>query len=160
MRSINTTALSVFGLMFALMPVAWPDPAAAQEARASEIIELNRRIMHQQIIERDPSLFREVSLDQFLVVAPGGRVEDRAEAIGGVKSWDAESIDVRDERVILHDETAVLVGRIQIEGKMRPLGSLPPMRFMAVFVETGEGWRLMARSLTPCIDMAIEHGYC
>lgn len=116
--------------------------------------------MHQQIIERDPTLFREVSLDQFLVVAPGGRVEDRTEAIGGVKSWDAGSIDVRDERVIFHGETAVLVGRLQIDGEMRPVGSLPPMKFMAVFVETAEGWRLMARSLTPCFEMAIEHGYC
>jgi hypothetical protein len=135
-------------------------PAAAQDARASEIIDLNRRIMHQQIIERDPRLFDEMSLDQFLVVAPGGRIENKVEAVGGVNSWEAESIEVRDERVIFHESTAVLVGRLQVNGVMRPVGSLPPMKFMAVFVEAGEGWRLLARSLTPCFEMAIERGIC
>jgi hypothetical protein len=47
---------------------------------------LNRRIMHQQIIERDPALFEETSLEQFPVVAPGGRIENKMEAVGGVPS--------------------------------------------------------------------------
>lgn len=135
-------------------------PTAAQESRASEIIDLNRRIMHQQIIERDPGLFEEVSLDQFLVVAPGGRIENKLEAIQGVNAWEAESIEVRDEQVIFHETTAVVVGRLQVNGVLGPLGSLPPVKFMAVFVETGDGWRLLSRSLTPCVQMAIEHGFC
>jgi hypothetical protein len=138
---------------------AW-NPTAAQDPRASEIIELNRRIMHQQIIERDPALFQEVSLDQFLVVAPGGRVENKAEAVAGVSGWDVESIELRDEHVIFEGNTAVLVGRLQVNGVMRPVGSLPPMKFMAVFVETGGGWRLLARSQTPCFELAIQRGFC
>jgi hypothetical protein len=133
---------------------------ASQDSRVSEIIELNRRIMHQQIIERDPTLFQEVSFDQFLVVAPGGRIENKAEAVAGVSGWDVESIEVRDEQVIFQGNTAVLVGRLQINGIMRPVGSLPPMKFMAVFVETGDGWKLLARSQTPCFEIAIDHGFC
>lgn len=145
---------------FAVMLGGIWSPAFAQDSRASEIIELNRRIMHEQIIERNPTLFEEVSLHQFLVVAPGGRIENKVEAVGGVNSWDAQSIDIRDERVIFHENTAVLIGRLQVNGVMRPVGSLPPMKFMAVFVETGEGWRLLSRSLTPCFEMAIERGFC
>lgn len=93
-------------------------------------------------------------------MAPGGRIENKAEAVGGVNSWNAESIEVRDEQVIFHDNTAVLVGRVQIDGVMRPVGTLPPMKFMAVFVQTGDGWKLLARSLTPCFELAIERGFC
>lgn len=155
MRSIRSVSLSVFALMVALS-----NPVAGQDSKASEIIDLNRRIMHQQIIERDPALFDETSLDGFLVVAPGGRVENKTEAMGGVNAWDASSIDVRDEQVIFHGNTAVLIGRLQIDGVMRPVGTLPPLKFMAVFVETGGQWKLLARSLTPCFQLAIEHGFC
>ena len=137
-----------------------PTAVGAQDSRTSEIIELNRRIMHEQIIERDAELFQDVALEQFLVVAPGGRIENKAEAIGGVNAWDAESIEVRDEQVIFHNNTAVLVGRLQIHGEMRPVGTLPPMKFMAVFVESLNGWKLLSRSLTPCFEMAIQHGFC
>jgi hypothetical protein len=157
---MGRTKLVVVSTCAMMMLIVPSSPAFAQDSRAAEIIELNRRIMHQQIIERDSGLFRETSLDQFLVVAPGGRIETRAEAIRGVDAWEAESIDVRDEQVIFHEGTAVLVGRIQIEGVMRPVGTLPPMKFMAVFVEVGDDWRLLARSLTPCFPIAIERGLC
>jgi hypothetical protein len=52
------------------------------------------------------------------------------------------------------------VGRLQVNGVMRPVGSLPPMKFMAVFVETEHGWMLLARSQTPCFEIAIERGFC
>jgi hypothetical protein len=132
----------------------------AEDARASEIIELNNRLMRQQILERDATLFEELALDQFLVVAPGGRIEDKAMAAAGVNAFDATGIDVRDEQVIFEGNTAVLVGRLQIEGEMMPVGALPPMKFMAVFIERAEGWRLLSRSLTPCLPIAIENGFC
>jgi hypothetical protein len=151
---------SIVVSVFALLVGATWNAAAAQESRASDIIELNRRIMHQQIIERDPGLFQERSLDQFLVVAPGGRIENKAEAVAGVSGWEVDSIEVRDEQVIFEGNTAVLVGRLQVNGVMRPVGSLPPMKFMAVFVETEHGWMLLARSQTPCFEIAIERGFC
>lgn len=156
MSPTRATLLSMAGLMI----VGLPAPAAAQDPSASEIIELNRRIMHQQIIERDPRLFQNVALEQFLVVAPGGRIENKPEAVRGVNSWDAESIEIRDEQVIFHGTTAVLVGRLQINGTMQPVGTLPPVKFMAVFVETDAEWKLLARSITPCFEVAIEHGFC
>lgn len=155
MPLVRLLSIGAFALIAGL-----PRPAAAQDSRAAEIIELNRRIMHQQIIERDAALFDENSLEQFLVVAPGGRIEDKRQAMGGVNAWDAEAIDVRDEQVIFQGNTAVLIGRLQIDGTMRPVGELPPMKFMTVFVRTDGEWKLLARSLTPCFEMAIQHGFC
>ena len=135
-------------------------PAAGQDTRSAEVIDLNRRLLHRQIVERDAQLFQTVALDQFLVVAPGGVVENKEQAAAGVRNFDAVGISVTDERVEFEGNTAVLVGRLEIEGEMRPVGALPPMKFMSVFVDGPEGWRLLARALTPCFAMAIERGYC
>jgi hypothetical protein len=141
------TELAVLATCALMLIDPWSS-ASAQDSKASEII------------ERDPDLFRDISLDQFLVVAPGGRIETKDEAIRGVTGWEAESIEVRDEQVIFHGNTAVLVGRLKIDGVMRPVGTLPPMKFMAVFVDSSDGWKLLARSLTPCFPIAIERGFC
>lgn len=147
-----------------VLGVAWlaavPGALSGQDARAAEIMELNRRILQEQIVARDATLFQEVALEQFRVVAPGGRIEDKAQATRGVNAWNARSVEVRDEEVLFHEGTAILLGRLQIDGEMNPVGTLPPMKFMAVFVETDEGWRLLARSLTPCFEMAIQNGFC
>lgn len=156
MRSANLVVLGASLLL--VMGVS--AEAAAQDDRAREVIDLNSRVMHQQILARDPSLFQEVALDQFLVVAPGGRIEDKAMAVAGVSAWDAAGIEVSQEQVIFEGDTAVLVGRIEIDGLMPPVGRLPPMKFMAVFVEKSDGWRLLSRSLTPCFPIAIEKGFC
>lgn len=156
MRSANFVGVSASLLLFMGVAVE----AAAQDARAREVIDLNSRIMHQQILARDPTLFQQVALEQFLVVAPGGRIEDKATAAAGVGSWDAAGIEVSEEQVIFEGDTAVLVGRVQIDGVMKPVGELPPMKFMAVFIEKPGGWRLLSRSLTPCFPIAIEKGVC
>ncbi len=140
--------------------LALPCALAAQDPAAAEVIELNRRLLEQQILERSADLFQEVALEQFLVVAPGGRIENKDEASRGVNAWSADSIEVRDEQVILHDDTAVLVGRLRIHGEMRPVGALPPMKFMAVFVREEDRWRVLSRSLTPCFEIAVQNGFC
>lgn len=101
-----------------------PGDASSQDARAREIIELNDRIMHQQILARDATLFQDVALEQFLVVAPDGRVEDKTMAAAGVGTFDAAGIDIRDQQVTCEGDTAVLVGRIEIDGVMKPVGAM------------------------------------
>lgn len=154
MRFANLAVVVPFLLVFGATAAEQEDP------RAREVIALNKRITHQQIIARDASLFREVALDQFLVVAPGGRIEDKAAAVAGVNSWEVAGVETSEEQVIFEGDTAVLVGRLQIDGVMKPVGKLPPMKFMAVFIEKPEGWRLLSRSLTPCFPIAVEKGFC
>lgn len=135
--------------------------AEVREQPPSDLLELNREILRRMIEERDPALLRDVALDPFLVVAPGGRVENLSQAVAGVESFSADAtIEISDERVVRHGETAVVIGKLVIDGEMRPVGRLPPMKFATVFVRAGDRWRLLARSLTPCFEIAIQHGFC
>jgi predicted nucleic acid-binding protein len=101
---------------------------ARHSTNAASNLELNRRIMQEQIIERDAQLFQDVALEQFLVVAPGGRVENKADAVGGVDAWNAESIEIRDEQVVF-----------QMGGSSYPDLSPPALRwpFSTASVERG-----------------------
>lgn len=146
-------------ILFAALCFVAPSCAAAQEATAT-LVELNRTLLQQMIVERDATMFQDLALDSFVVVAPGGRIEDRDQAAAGVRAFDATAIAVSDERVVFSDDAAVVVGKLVIDGTMQPLGAVPPMKFMAVFVERDGRWRLLARSLTPCHPVAIERGVC
>lgn len=43
---------------------------------------------------------------------------------------------------------------------MQPVSALPPMKFPAALVRSEGRWRLLSRSLTPCLEIAIERGVC
>ncbi len=112
------------------------------------------------IVDNDATLFLSHADKAFLVVAPGGRIEDRTQSAAGAKSFDADRISISGERVAMHGDTAVVVGRLDIDGVMAPVGTLGPMKFMAVFVRDQGEWSLLSRSLTPCMEMAVQHGFC
>lgn len=130
------------------------------ESTTRELLEINREILEPMILENDPSGLLKHAHEKFLVIAPGGVVEDRDKAAAGAQSFSATDVSISDEQVTLVGDTAVLVGKLEIDGEMRPVGELPPMKFMAAFVHVDGEWKLLARALTPCFPMAIEHGLC
>jgi hypothetical protein len=132
----------------------------AQESPEGSLLKLNRALLESQILRRDASLFEETALPQFLAIPPGGLVETKAEAVAGVSAFSAAGVSIADERVIIHDQTALVIARVQIDGVVRPVGRLGPMRTMAVFVRTDGRWQLLAKSATPCMELAIARGRC
>ena len=131
-----------------------------QESPEAGLLKLNRALMESQILRRDASLFEATALPQFLVIPPGGLVETKAQAVAGVTAFSAAGVSITEERVIIQDQTAVVIARVEIDGEVRPVGRLGPMRNMAVFVRTDGRWRLLARSVTPCMQLAISRGRC
>jgi hypothetical protein len=134
--------------------------AQAQESPEAGLVKLNRALLESQILRREARLFEETALSQFLAIPPGGVVETKAQAVAGLSAFNAAGVSITDERAIVHDHTAVVIARVQIDGEVRPVGRLGPMRNMAVFVRTDGRWRLLARSATPCLDIAIARGRC
>lgn len=158
-----STARPLYLVCAAVAALFWSGPAVAQlsEADRSELLELNRRIAVQNIEEQNPALLQEVALNEFTVVAPGGRVENLSQAIAGVGSFSSDAtITVSDQLIVTRGRTAVVIAKLAIDGEMQPVGELPPIKSMTVYVEEDGRWRLLARSLTPCFEIAIERGVC
>jgi len=146
---IACTALSAIGA-----------PAAAQTDEDAELLALNASLFQAQIVQRDAGLLNQVALPQFRVIAPGGLIENKEQAMAGVSAWNVESIELSGEEVIREGDVAVVLGRLDINGTMAPVGRFGPLKYMGVFIREAGEWRFLARSLTPCLDMLIQMGRC
>lgn len=132
----------------------------AHDADSEVLLKLNRQIMEDTILRQDPSTLLRHAHPDYRVVAPGGRVETKEETAAGVKSIVATGLEISQEQVHVAGDTGVVIGKIDIDGVMKPVGELGPGKFMAVFVRQDGEWKILSRALTPCIRMAIEHGFC
>ena len=112
------------------------------------------------IVSQDSTLFEAVAVPNFRVLAPGGIVEDKAQAIRGLTGWNVKSVEISNEDVAFHDSIAIVTNRLDIDGTMKPIGRWGPLKSMRTFVKEGTRWRLVAQSLTPCLPKAVEVGRC
>ncbi|WDI33225.1 nuclear transport factor 2 family protein [Hyphococcus flavus] len=161
--NFSKTKTSTFGLAVSMAATASSCLASNQSdnlADTEKIKQLNREQQQELLLNKNAEPLERLAVDQYLVIAPGGRVETKAQAVVGVGSLDVRAVEFSQEQVIFYNDTAVLVGKIDIDGTMQPLGKFPPMKFMATFVRTEDGWKTLSRSMTPCAPIAIEHGVC
>ena len=157
---IATAAFALATGACAPEPGSTDQGAASEERDAEAIKQLHRGQQEALLLQSDPGPLQQVALENFLVVAPGGRVENLSQAVAGVSSLNVNGVEFSQEQVIFHGDTAVLIGKMDIDGTMQPLGDLPPMKFMTTYVRTADGWRMLARSMTPCAPIAVERGVC
>lgn len=132
----------------------------AHDPDADELLKINRQIMEDMVLRQDPATLLKYAHPDYRVVAPGGRVETKEQTAAGATSLVATGLEISDEQVTIAGDTGVVIGKIDIDGIMKPVGKLGPMKSMVVFVRHDGEWKILSRALTPCIKMAIEHGFC
>ena len=137
-----------------------PSDGSSREADTAELLRLNEQFSHSQIIARNPGFLAETAVDEFRVLAPGGLIENKQQAIAGVAGWDATKVELTDTEVVFHGEVALVMGRMDIDGEMQPVGRWGPLKYMSTWVRDDGQWRVLSRSLTPCLDMLIKLGRC
>lgn len=131
-----------------------------QDTDRQTLLRLNTELARSQIVDRDPTFISKVALENFRVLAPGGMFENKEQVIAGLPAWDATDITLTDTEVLFHGDVAIVMGRMDIDGTMRPIGRWGPLKYMSTWVKEDGDWRLLSRSLTPCIDKLIELGRC
>lgn len=136
------------------------DAAGEPGTGNAELLALNKALFESMIVERDAALFNDVAVADFRVLAPGGMVEGKAQAAAGVTAWDAAGITVSGEEVVRHGDLAIVTGRLDIDGVMKPVGQWGPLKHMSVYQQADGEWRLVSRSLTPCVEMLIKLDRC
>lgn len=148
-------------LLVALCVVS-SDPIAAQDVQA-ELLDLHRRLVHTQMIDRDATFLRAHSLPSYTVVAPGGVIENREQVVAGLRAFTrVDSISMTREQVVFSGDIALVLARLEIHGEIEgPAGSFGPTTTSTTFVRGEDGrWLAAARSLTPCHPRAIQAGRC
>lgn len=132
----------------------------AHDPEADALLRINRQVLENLILHQDPTTMLEHAHPDFTVVAPGGRVETKEQVAAGATSIVATGMEISSEQVTIVADTAIVIGRLDIDGEMQPVGKLPPMKFMAVFVRQDGEWKVLSRALTPCLPVAIQRGVC
>lgn len=160
MKKTIAAAAGMTVLMSCSHRPALPNTPGALESTRQELLRLNREIVEPMILDNNAGTFLAHAHEDFLVIAPGGVIENREQAADGARNFDATAVSLSDEQLRVVGDTAVLIGRLSIDGKVGPRGRPGPMRFMAVFVRQSGEWKLLARSLTPCAPLAVERGRC
>ena len=165
-RSVRMTAAAILVLTAVVSactpPAQFPASSASPgtDADRAELLALNDRLVKSQLIDRDSTFFSRVAVDEFRVLAPGGLIEDRDQAIAGLTAWDVKSVELTGTDVVFHGPVATVMGRLDIDGVMRPVGRWGPLKYMSTWIRDGGEWRLLSRSLTPCLTPLVEMGRC
>jgi hypothetical protein len=149
--------LITLALALAALPAQHLD---AQTPDHEELLRLHRGMLRSTIIDQDGRALERLALDNLLVIPPGGILETKAEALAGILAFDVDDVSIEDEVVIDHGNTAVVIATLTLHGEVRPVGRIGPMRILSVFVGHDGEWRLLARSLTPCLPVAVAAGRC
>lgn len=154
--------IAIAGVIVAALALSFT-PAFAQSPSEAALLEMNQRLFESLLLEQDAAFLRSISDDSFFVVAPGGVVETRQQLIDDLPSFATiDSIAVQDARVVLAEETAVVVNRLLIHGEIQgPIGEIGPITVLTVFNRAFDGeWRAVARAYSTCDPQAVAMGLC
>lgn len=136
------------------------DSGIDREADRKELLRLNEELAFSMIVDRDSAFIKEIALDEFRVLAPGGLFENKSQVIAGLSGWNATDVELMGTEIVFYGDIALVMGRMDIDGEMRPVGRWGPLKYMSTWVKEGQEWRLLSRSLTPCKEILIQMGRC
>lgn len=159
---MNTRVLRAWPI-WSLLLASLVVPAASGHAQIPDrdaLIQLNRQLLESVFLRQDTTLLAATALPDVIVIPPGGVVEKKPQVIAGVRNVAMDSVIIDDVTVVGHGATAVVVARVMGLGGRRDFTPTGRTRIMNVFVYDQQRWRLLARSITPCIERAVTAGRC
>jgi ketosteroid isomerase-like protein len=158
-KMIRHTSLAVLALL-ASGCAGLPTTTITPEEDKAALISLNAELFETMIVAGDPTRFNAVAIDDFHILAPGGVIEGKAQSVAGLGAWNVQDIKLSNEQVTRSGDVAIVFGRLDINGTMKPIGRWGPIKFSSTFQKQDDEWRLVGRSLTPCLPKVVEIGRC
>ncbi|MEK9502643.1 nuclear transport factor 2 family protein [Gaopeijia maritima] len=145
--------------LVALTALAVAAPAHAQH---DDLLRINRELFHSQMVEGDSLFLLDHSVPEYLVVGPGGVVEDRRRVIDGLGAFEGiDSLTISRERVHASDTHVVVTNRLEIHGSVAlPIGPIGPLTVATTFVRRDGRWLALSRTSTPCLPAAAARELC
>jgi len=127
-----------------------------------QLLDMNRKLFESAMLDHDPTYLEANTTEDYLVIAPGGVVENREQVVRGMQAFsEVESVSVTDEKVAIHGSTAIVISRLEVKGEVRIPIPPGPRRVMRVFsLDADGGWKAVSTSITPCHPRAVEAGRC
>jgi hypothetical protein len=123
-----------------------------------QLVRLNTEMLEQYTLHHNTQLNEKIMLDDYIFVASIGKIESKEDVISTVGNLNIQSASITYNEFRHHDPTAVLVGTLHMEGFITNIKVNARMRFMSVFINVDDQWRLMARSFSPIVHPSVLYG--
>lgn len=140
-------------LALALVPLAIGTAPAAADVRGEiAALEIESHRMWQQ---GDFEGLGTLLDSDYRFVAMNGAVEARDHVLGAggrPRAVEVRSLVVTPDEAVMHDDLAILLSTMEIDATVAGRLLPPRMRVLSVYRGDGDGWRLMARSITPILQ--------
>jgi hypothetical protein len=159
-------------LFFILITLSLSTHAVSKpEKKSSEVVEItkikdveeflirkNTEMMEQYILHHNTEPYADLMLDDYLLVVEIGLIEDRELILTTVGNLDIQSAKLTNEEFLHYDSTAVLIGTLEMEGKILGHTIDGKLRYMSVFILHEGRWRLLSGSFSPVVHPSILYG--
>jgi hypothetical protein len=127
-------------------------PVRETTSDAEYLVSVNKETLERYLLQHDTRLYRDNALPEYLFLANIGIVESREEVVTTAGNLRVSRASVENEHTLINDNTAVLIGLLDLEGSVMGTRLPNQMRYMTVFVRKPEGWRMLSQALTNVID--------
>ena len=123
---------------------------ATGSAGAEQALEKKAHEYAEALTKRDVKALDEIWSPNYTFVNPRGELLSKAQRIANVQSGTTEfqKMNPQKERLNVHGNFAVEVGRIVVEGEYSGQESSGEYRYTTVWVKMQERWRMLANQIT------------
>lgn len=140
-------------------PVNYSQRAIKPEENLEEYLTgLYAELMEAYILHHNTDLYAKHTTEDYLLVVEIGLIEDRDEVLTTVENIDFRSVLIENEEFLHHGDTAVLIGKKEMKGSIMGYTIDATIRYMAVFVQDEDRWKMLSGSFSPVVHPSVLYG--
>ncbi|HWW01895.1 MAG TPA: nuclear transport factor 2 family protein [Candidatus Acidoferrum sp.] len=105
-------------------------------------------------VKNDLAAIDKIEADDFIIIDPTGKISTKAEDMANMKSGDLkfESMDLKESKVRLYGEIAIVTGRSNVKGKFKDQDISGTYSFTDVFAKVEGQWRAVSSHITRVME--------
>lgn len=111
--------------------------------------ELNEYLFSEYALKKNTKPLSDIATEDFVLIAAPGMLENKKQAIDGVKNLNISSLNVTVNKIITTDNVGIVIGILEMKGTIMNRPVPGKIRFSSTFIKQDGIWRLKARTMTP-----------
>ena len=111
--------------------------------------ELNAYILTEYALHKNTKPLNDIATEDFVLIAAPGMLENKQQAIAGVKNLKISSVNVSVDKIIETENTGIVIGILEMKGTIMNNPVPVKIRYSSTFIKQEGIWRLQARTMTP-----------
>jgi len=122
------------------------------------LVRLHTEMMEEYVLHHNTELYAETTMDDYLLVVEIGLIETRDEVLTTVGNLDMKTVNLTNEEFLHYGDTAVLIGKMELDGSILGHTVAGKVRYMSVFIKHHGQWKMLSGSFSPVVNPGVLYG--